>query len=77
MGKKGEIYTTKELRKKMGLKANQKLKAVLSRDGKKLVIETLPSLEEVLKRKPLFKITPEEAEKISEHEQKRHGIYEC
>ncbi len=75
MGKKGEIYTTKELREKMHLKANQKLKAALSKDGTRLVIETLPSLEEILKRKPLFTITPEEAEKISEHEQKRRRIY--
>ena len=75
LGKKGEIYTSKEIRKKMGLKANQKLRATLSEDGKKLVIQALPSLEEILKRRPLVKMTSEEVEKISEREQKRRGIY--
>ena len=75
MGKKGEIYTTKELREKMGLKANQKLRAAISQDGKRLVIETIPSLEEILRRKPVLTITPQEAEEISEREQKRRGAY--
>ena len=34
MGKKRKIYTGKEIRKKKGLKAGQKLKSTLSEDGK-------------------------------------------
>ena len=75
MGKKGEIYTSKEIRKKMGLKTQQRTKSYSERRWKEAVIQTIPSIEDILRRKPLIKITSEDAEKISEQEQKRMGIY--
>ena len=68
VGSKGEIYTTKEVREKIGIKAGGRVRAII-REGE-LIIKPLPSIEELVKRPKLVKITPEEAEKISEKVQK-------
>ena len=60
VGSKGELYTTKEIRDKLGLKPNTKiLLRVL--DGR-LVVEPIPSLEQLLAEPPQVEITAEEDE---------------
>jgi bifunctional DNA-binding transcriptional regulator/antitoxin component of YhaV-PrlF toxin-antitoxin module len=64
VGKKGEIYVTKELRKKVGIVEDSFVK-VLVKDGK-LIIESIPRIEDLIKEKKIIELTPQEAEKISE-----------
>lgn len=71
VGKKGEIYTNKELREKLGLRSRQSVRAKV--ENGKLMIEPLPSLKDIL-RHPVFKTTVKEIEKISEEEQKKYGV---
>lgn len=72
VGKKGEIYTNKKLRKLVGIKEGGFVKAYV-RDGK-LVIEPIPSVEDIIK-KPLVRLSPEKAEELSIESQKEVGIY--
>ena len=67
VGRKGEIYTVKELREKLGIKPGSRVIARVE-EGK-LVIWKLPSLEELLEN-PLVELTPDEAEKLSEEAQR-------
>ncbi len=71
-GKRGEIYTNKKLREIVGIKEGGKVRAVV-KEGK-LIIEPIPSIEDLIK-KPVVKITVEEAEKISEEAQREAGVY--
>ncbi|MCD6514021.1 MAG: hypothetical protein J7L07_03780 [Candidatus Odinarchaeota archaeon] len=74
VGKKGEIYTSKRIRKIAGLKAPGEVIAI-AKEGE-LIIKTLKSIKEFLSEPPLMKISVEEAEKISEEAQKEffeHG----
>jgi AbrB family looped-hinge helix DNA binding protein len=72
VGKKGEIYVTKKLREKVGIREGGKVRAEV-KDGK-LILETVPTVEEVISN-PVVKLTPAEAEKLSEEVQKEEGIY--
>ena len=72
VGKKGEIYTTKEIRKALGIKPGGSVRAIIKES--KLIIEPLPTVEELIKDE-IVDLTPEEAEKISEEVQKEKGIY--
>ncbi len=63
VGKRGEIYTTKEIRELL----------LTVRDGE-VVIKMLPSLSEVLRKKPLLKLSFEKAERMSEEAQRRYGL---
>lgn len=72
VGSKGEIYTNDELRRTVGIKKGGRVRARAFKD--KLVIEPLPSLNEVLAA-PLIRMTPGEAEKLSEEAQKEAGAY--
>jgi AbrB family looped-hinge helix DNA binding protein len=62
VGSKGEIFPPKEIREKLGLHAHTR---VLYRveDGR-LIVEPIPSLEEVLKESPLAEVTLEEFHKF-------------
>jgi bifunctional DNA-binding transcriptional regulator/antitoxin component of YhaV-PrlF toxin-antitoxin module len=71
VGKKGEIFTNKELRIKAKIKEGGKVKATMI--NSKLVIEPIPSIEELL-HKPVFTIGTE-AEGLSEEAQREEGIY--
>jgi AbrB family looped-hinge helix DNA binding protein len=64
VGKKGEIYVTKELRKKVGIVEDSFVK-VLVKDGR-LIIEPIPRIEDLIKEKKIIELTSQEAEKISE-----------
>ncbi len=72
MGDRGEIYTNDSLRKKVGIRKGGKVKAVVA--GDRVFIEPLPSLEEVI-RTSLVRLTPDEAERLSEETQKESGAY--
>jgi len=72
VGRKGEIYTTKEIREAVGIKPGGIVRATV--EGSKLVIEPIPSIEDLIKDK-VIELTPDEAEKISEELQRERGIY--
>jgi bifunctional DNA-binding transcriptional regulator/antitoxin component of YhaV-PrlF toxin-antitoxin module len=72
VGKKGEIFTTKEIRAQAGLKEGGRVRATVV-EGK-LVVEAVPSLEEVL-RTPLLKVGVRMAERLSEEAQKEQGVF--
>ena len=72
VGEMGELYTNDSLRKRVGFRKGGKVRARVA--GGKLVIEPLPSLEEVLAA-PLAKMTPEEVERLSEEAQREAGAY--
>lgn len=73
VGKKGEIYVTKKLRKKIGI-VNGGFVKVLVKDNK-LIIEPIPRIEDLIKEKRIIELTSQEAEKISEEMQKEENIY--
>ncbi|RLE98571.1 MAG: hypothetical protein DRJ63_07485 [Thermoprotei archaeon] len=72
VGKKGEIYTSKEIRQKVGIKEGGRVRAIVEKG--KLIIEPIPTIEEVI-RESIIELSPEEAEKLSEEIQKEEGIY--
>ena len=72
VGKKGEIYTSKELREKTGIKPGGLVKATV--EGRKLIIEAIPSIEDLVKE-IVMELTPEEAERLSEEAQREEGVY--
>lgn len=72
VGERGEIYTTKELRLITGIRGGGKVRAIVE-DGK-LIIEKLPTIEEML-RQNIVELTPQEAEKISEEAQMEEEMY--
>lgn len=73
VGRKGEIFTNSDLRKRANIKEGGKVKANIV--GNKLIIEAIPSIEELLKQRPVMRTTTKEVEKISEEIQKEEGIY--
>ena len=72
VGNKGEIYTSDALRKKVGMRKGGKVRARVS--GDRLIIEPIPTLEELVKA-PIVTIGADEAEKLSEKTQKEEGAY--
>jgi len=55
IGSKGEIFTPKEIRKKLGLEPNQSILMTVHQD--KLIIRKLHSIEELLKTPSKLKIS--------------------
>lgn len=72
VGKKGEIFTNKELRKKAHIREGGRVRAVIL-DGS-MVVEPLPSIEEIVQN-PVLVVNVEEAERLSEEAQKEEGTY--
>jgi len=72
VGKRGEIYTDENLRKRAGIRKGGRVRATVM-DGR-LIIEPLPSLEDLLS-KPLMTISAKEAEALSEKAQKEEGVF--
>ncbi|RLG47202.1 MAG: AbrB/MazE/SpoVT family DNA-binding domain-containing protein [Thermoproteota archaeon] len=70
VGRRGEIYTTKEVREAVGIREGGRVRAVVS--GRRLIIEPIPSIEDAI-RSPVLEISPEEAERISEEAQREEG----
>lgn len=73
VGKRGEIFTTKELRKRANITNGGKVTARVV--GDQVIIEPVISLESLLKRPPLATLTPKQAEKLSKQIQKEEGVY--
>jgi len=73
VGKKGEIFTSADLRKRTNIKEGGKVKATVV--GNKLIVEAVPSIEEILKLPPIIRTTTKEIERVSEEIQKEEGIY--
>jgi len=62
VGSKGELFPPKEIRERLGLRAHAKV--IYKIEGGRLVVEPVPSLEEVLKETPSVEITLEEFHKL-------------
>jgi bifunctional DNA-binding transcriptional regulator/antitoxin component of YhaV-PrlF toxin-antitoxin module len=73
VGKRGEIFTTKELRRKANIKSGGKVKAKVM--GDRVILEPVLSIEYLLKRPRLATLTPKQAERLSERIQREEGIY--
>ena len=73
VGKRGEIFKTKEFRKKANIRSGGKVKAKVM--GDKVIIEPVMSIEQLLKKPRLATLNPDEAEKLSERIQKEEGVY--
>ena len=73
VGKNGEIFTNAELRKRANIKEGGRVKANVV--GDKLIIEAIPSIEEILKLPPVMHATTKEIEKMSEEIQGEEGVY--
>ena len=58
VGSKGELFPPKEIREKLGLKPFTKV--IYKIEDGRLVVEPVPSLEEVLKDPPALEITIDE-----------------
>jgi AbrB family looped-hinge helix DNA binding protein len=62
VGSKGELFPPKKIREKLGLKPH--VKVVYRVEEGKLIVEPIPSLEDVLKEPMLIEITLEEFHKF-------------
>jgi bifunctional DNA-binding transcriptional regulator/antitoxin component of YhaV-PrlF toxin-antitoxin module len=62
VGSKGELFPPKELREKLGLRACTKV--IYKIESGRLIVEPVPSLKEVLQKKPSVEITLEEFHKF-------------
>jgi len=58
VGSKGELFPPKEIRQKLGLHAH--VKVIYKIEDGRLVVEPVPSLEDVLKEPPSVEVTLEE-----------------
>ncbi|NHV99206.1 MAG: AbrB/MazE/SpoVT family DNA-binding domain-containing protein [Thaumarchaeota archaeon] len=58
VGSKGELFLPKKIREELGLHPHTKV--IYRVEGNRLVVEPIPSLEEVLKKQPSVEITLEE-----------------
>jgi len=61
VGSKGELFPPKEIREKLGLRPHTKV--IYKIEDGRLVVEPVPSLEEVINETPSVEITLEEFQK--------------
>jgi bifunctional DNA-binding transcriptional regulator/antitoxin component of YhaV-PrlF toxin-antitoxin module len=61
VGSKGELFPPKEIRRRLGLRAHTKV--IYKIESGRLIVEPVPSLEEVLKESLPVEITLEEFHK--------------
>ena len=61
VGSKGELFPPKKIREKLGLRAHAR--GIYKIEDGRLVVESVPSLEEVLKEPPSVEIALEEFHK--------------
>jgi len=62
VGSKGELFPPKEIREKLGLRAH--VKVIYKIEDGRLVVEPVPSLEDVLKEPPSVEVTLEEFQRF-------------
>lgn len=72
VGKRGEIFTSKQLRNRTKIKKGGKVRASIV-DGR-LVLESIPSIEELLRR-PVLVSESAKAESLSEEARREAGAY--
>jgi len=72
LGKREKIYTTKDVREISGLKDPGEV-ILIAKKGE-IHVKTVPSIEELLREKPVLKISFEEAEEIIEKMQREFMI---
>ncbi|MGC8998961.1 MAG: AbrB/MazE/SpoVT family DNA-binding domain-containing protein [Candidatus Bathyarchaeia archaeon] len=58
VGSKGELFLPKKFREKLGLKAHTKV--IYKIEDGRLIVELVPSIEELLKEPPMVEISLEE-----------------
>ena len=69
VGSKGELFPPKEFRERLGLRPHGKV--IYRVEEGRLVVEPVPSLEEVLKEPPTVEITLEEFHSLRRELSKR------
>ena len=62
VGSKGEIFPPKEIREKLGLQPHTRIKYEV-KDGR-LVVEAIPTIQEVMKEPPAVETTMDELKKF-------------
>jgi len=72
VGTRGEIYTDEKLRRATGIRKGSRVRATVTQG--RLVIEPLPSLEDLLKHH-VVTIGADDAERLSEGAQKEEGVF--
>ena len=72
VGRRGEIYTRREIRERVGIRPGGLVKARV--EGRRLIIEAIPRIEDILGR-TIVELSPSEAEKLSEEAQREAGVY--
>ena len=68
VGKKGELYPPKKIRVALNLQPKNKVRFLTTPNGNLLVMK-IPTIEEILKKPSIAKISIDEAETISEQNQ--------
>ena len=71
VGPNGELIPPKEIMEKLGL--HPRTKVTYKIESGRLIIEPIPSLKEVLQKKPVVEITLDEAKKIQKRIVKEGG----
>ena len=66
VGSRGELFTTKEMREKLGLKPGGKV--LMNVEGGRLVVEPMLDLVELLAEQPAVEVT------LAELEEERRGL---
>jgi AbrB family looped-hinge helix DNA binding protein len=61
VGSKEELYPPKEVRKALGLKPGMKVRFVV--EGRKLVVEPIPPVRELMEMEPMVRVSLEELRK--------------
>lgn len=62
IGSKGELFPPKKIREKLGLKAH--MKVIYRVEDGRLIVEPVPSIEDLLKEPPAVEISLEEFHKF-------------
>jgi len=73
VGKKGEIYTSSSLRRALAIKPGSRLVARVVGEGK-LLVEVVPTIEDLLKRAKKVRLSAEEVERLSVEFQEEVGV---
>ena len=58
VGSKGELFPPKKIREKLGLKPHTKV--IYRVEGGRLIVEPIPSIEDVLRESPFIEISLED-----------------
>lgn len=72
VGKRGEVFTSEELRKRAKIRKGGRVRATVV-EGK-LIIEPIPTVEDLI-GSPILTTTVKEAESLSQQAQKEEGVY--